>query len=258
MQRGYAAALAFAIILVFVCDVAVVGVHLLDDHTSLVSRRGPGQSDDGAAETTLVPRAGQVFVTGTVEKFSADGAQLKLTSPFTITAVERGVGRATIENALISGRRQTISWDGGTPLPISGGAGLDVGATHVEIDGNGPVYSLDGAARQFMPGTYSLGTAVAVGSGGLATPREGVQFTADAQTVLSSRGNVVVKLQPQKVVLTGPGKLGMNGRLKVQYPDRSRDVRSLNFGDGPFEVTLEPASGGLRVDAVLQGDVQVR
>ena len=43
-----------------------------------------------------------------------------------------------------------------------------------------------------------------------------------------------------------------------QFPDRKADARSVNFGGGPFQITLEPASGGLRVDAVLQGDVQVR
>ena len=248
--------MAFAIILVFVCDLAVVAVHLLDSNTSLV--RGGGGSGGEPSGPTVVPREGQAFVTGTVEKLSADGAQIQLSAPFTITAVERGAGRATIENAMVGGQRVTISWDGGTPLPVSGEGGIDLGATHVEVDSTGAAYSVDGAARQILPGTYSLGTSVAVGTGGLAAPRDGVRFTADSRTVLSSQGNVVIRRDSQRVELTGPGKVGMNGDLEVQFPTRRVDARSVNFGDGPFQITLEPASGGLRVDAVLQGDVQTR
>lgn len=256
MERGFAVGTAFGIILVLVCDLAILGVHLLDNTTSLVNDRNGGPA--ASAEPTVVPREGQAFVKGTVERFSADGAQVRLTTPFAITAVQRGAGRAVIENALVNGQRVTISWDGGTPLPISGEGGLDLGATHVEVDDSGPAYSVDGAVRQFLAGTYALGTSVAVGTGGLATPRDGVRFTADSRTVLSSQGNVVVKLDPRRVQLTGPGKLGISGDLEVQYPDRTDDARSVNFGEGPFEVTLEPSSGRLRVDAVLQGDVQAR
>ncbi|MFP5317444.1 MAG: hypothetical protein ACLGI2_04020 [Acidimicrobiia bacterium] len=255
MQRGFAVGTAFGIILVLVCDLAVLGVHFLDANTSLVAGR-PGEG--APAEPTVVPRPGQAFVRGTVERLSADGAQVRLNVPFTLTPVERGAGRAVIENAMVNGQRVTISWDGGTPLPISGEGGLDLGATHVEVDASGPAYSVDGAARQFLAGTYSLGTAVAVGTGGLATPREGVRFTADSRTVLVSQGNVVVKLAPQRLQLSGPGKLGMSGDLEVQYPERTREAKSVNFGEGPFEVTVEPASRGLRVEAVLQGDVQTR
>ena len=256
MERGLTVATAFGVVLVLLCNLAVLGIHLLDANTSLVSDRRVGPATP--AEPTVVPREGQAFVRGRVEQVSLDGAQVQLTVPFTITAAERGAGRATIENALVSGQRVTISWDGGTPLPISGEGGLDLGATHVEFDGSGAAYSVHGAARQFMPGTYSLGTAVAVGTGGLATPREGVRFTADSRTVLASQGNVVVKRDPQRVELRGPGKVGMSGDLEVQFANRTAKARSVNLGEGPYEITVEPAGGGLRVDAVLQGDVQTR
>ena len=256
MERGFTVGVAFAIVLVLVCDLAVLGVHLLDANTSLV--RGEGGSSAEPAEPEVVPREGQAFVRGTVEKLSADGAQIQLRSPFTITAVERGAGRATIENALVGGQRVTISWDGGTPLPITGDGGIDLGATHVEVDGSGAAYSVDGAPRQFLPGTYSLGTSVAVGGRGLATPRDGVQFTADSRTVLTSSGNVVVRRDSQRIELKGPGKVGMSGDLEVRFPDRKTDARSVNFGEGPFEITIEPDSGKLRIDALLQGDVQAR
>ena len=253
--------LAFLVGLVFVCDLAVVGVHLLDDHTSLISNRTPSARGTSSSDTseTVVPGPGQAFVTGEADRVAADNAQTQpVMSPFTITAVERGVGRLTIDKALVGDRRVTISWDGGTPLPVSGSGGLDVGVTHVEVDDKGPVYSLDGAGRPFLPGTYSLATTVAVGSGGgLSTPQEGVQFTADRQTVLSSRGNVVIRLDPQKVDLLGPGKLAMTGKLRVQFPKRKTNASSVTFAEGPYRVTVDPADGRVRVDAVLQGRVDV-
>lgn len=251
MQR----VLTFLIGLVLLCDLAVIGVHVLDDHTTLISKR-PLRTPDPSTPVRLVPGPGQAFVTGDVDHVAADNAQIQpVTSPFTISAVERGVGRLTIDKALMGDRRVTISWDGGTPLPISGGGGLDVGVTHVEVDDKGPVYSLDGAGRTFLPGTYSLGATVAVGTGGLATPRDGVQFTADQQTVLSSRGNVVIRVDPQKVDLLGPGKLNMTGKLQVQLPNKKANASTVTFGEGPYRVTVDPAGGTLKVDAVLQGTV---
>src|SRR5437763_6286683 len=84
-------------------------------------------------ETVVVPAAGQTLVTGTLQSFSADGAVVDLIhTPFTINAVERGAVRhATVEAALINGQRKTIYWDAGQPLPVSGGAGLDLGPSHV-------------------------------------------------------------------------------------------------------------------------------
>jgi hypothetical protein len=251
VSRSTAAGLAFLIGLVLLSDLAVVGVYFLDSTTDLVS----GKTTGTAPAPEIRPGPGQAFVSGEVERLAADKAQgAPLRSPFTITG-EPGVARLSIEKALVGGRRVTISWDGGTPLPISGDGGLELGATHVELDGTGVTWSLDGAARTFMPGTYSVGAPVAVGTGGLAAPREGVEFTADDQTVLASRGNAVVHLDPTRVELKGPGTLEVNGKLRVQYPERHSQTSSVRFGEGPFQVTVEPAGEKLRVNAVLQGDV---
>lgn len=252
MRRG----LAFLIGLVLVCDLAVVGVHLLDENTTLVS------GDAGPVDTRerrVLPGPGQAFLTGDVERLVADNAHGKtLESPFTITAVERGVGRLSIEKALVNGRRVTISWDGGTPLPISGEGGLDLGPTHVEIDKEGVAWSLDGAGRTFVPGTYDVGAPVAVGAQGIATPQEGVEFTADAETVLVARGGVVVRIEigdGDGVELEGPGKLEVSGNLEVQFPDRRSDTSSIRFGEGPFRLTVDLEGDKLKLDAVLQGQV---
>ena len=254
-----AVGLAFLIGLVLLSDLAVVTVHVLNDHTSLVTAKG-GSSRSSAVdtETKVVPSAGQEFVTGDLDHVTADNAQVQpLMAPFTVTAAERGVGRVTIEKALMGDRRVTITWDSGTPLPISGSGGLDLGAAHVEVDKDGPVFSLDGAARTFLPGSYTLGTSVAVGTGGLATPRDGVQFTADQQTTLQSKGNVVVHLDARKIDLLGPGKVTMNGKLKVQYPDKTVDATTVSFADGPYRVTVDPGANGVKVDSILQGPVDV-
>lgn len=254
MQRSSVPLLGFLIVLVLVADLAVVGVHWLDESTSLVTGRVRQVAPDNPG---VVPNEGQAFVTGTVEKVSADAQVQPVAAPFTITAVERGAGRASIENALVGGRRVTITWDGGTPLPVSGEGALELGKTHVEVDANGVVLSLDGAPRVFRPGTYSLGATVAVGTTGVATPREGVQFTADDQTVLTSRGNVVIREELQRIDMLGPGQVGMAGRLRVQFRDRTANAVTAYLKEGPYRVTVDPTSGRLTVDAILQGDVDL-
>lgn len=247
--------LAFVIGLVLVCNLAVVGVHLLNDHTDLVTSNSQTTGDSGPS---VRPAPGQAFVSGSAGKVSVDNAQGEpIATPFTIEAVNRGEGRATIDKALVGGRRVTISWDGGTPLPVSGSGALDYGAVHLEVDGRGPVFALDGGGRKFQAGTYSLGTAVAVGTDGLGTPREGVTFTADDQTVLSTRNNVVIRSDPGKLEIKGPGTLLIEGKLSVQYPKNKDSGSLVKFGEGPFTLTVEPAGDRVNVSGILQGPVDV-
>lgn len=203
----------------------------------------------------MVPGPGQVFVTGDVTRFVADDAQLAtpLASPLTLTATERGVGGATIDNAVVGGKRSTISWGAGTPLPITGTGGLDLGPVHVEAGSAGITWTLDGRPRPFVPGVYHAGAPVAVGTVGIATSRDAVDFTADAQTVLTSRRGVVVYLDLRPIQLTGPGHVSVSGRLRVQTPDTTRPVANVAFGPGPFKVTLIPGAGGVAITSVLQG-----
>jgi len=259
VPRAFAAVTGFLAALVLVCDLAVVAVHYLDDHTTLVA----GRTRTVQTETTqvqVVPAAGQAFVTGTLDNLAAEKAQVEpLATPLTIRG-ERGVSGVTIEKALVSGRRVTINWDGGTPLPLSSGGkgGLEFGATRVEVNGDGIVYSLDGAPRSFLAGTYSIATAVGVGASGIATPQDRVTFTADAQTALVSRGNPTIRSDVRRLDLLGPGELQARGTLKVQYPDRSVDATAVSFGGGPYRVTVDAARGGVRIDAILQGSVDAR
>jgi hypothetical protein len=217
---------------------------------------GCGRSEGGSGGAPArVPGAGQAFVTGTVDRFQAEDAVLPrpLGTPFTLSALQRGAGSATIENALVGGRRSTISWGTGTPLPITGAGGLDLGPVAVEADASGVIWRLDGAARTFVPGAYRAGAPVAVGSARLAAPRETVEIQAGQDTVLSSHGGVVVRLDRRPVDLQGPGKLAVRGRLQVRTANGTKAATTVNFGPGPFTVTLSPTASGYTIDSVLQG-----
>jgi len=235
----------------------VVGIRLLADRTSVLDSVKGGA---GAAVKTTVdigppPAPGQVFVRGNVDKLVATGAQgSAITTPFTLTAVERGVGNATIEQALVEGRRTSIVWSGGTPLPFtSDGGSIDLGGAKVEVDASGAAWTLDGSSRALKPGPYRLGAPVAVGVGGLATPREAVAFTADARTVLTTRGGVVVKVPSGPLAITGPGKVTATGQLRVRDQKKLTPATGIQFGDGPYSVKVTPVDGRLDFDAVLQG-----
>lgn len=215
-----------------------------------------GGGDTAVADNpVMVPGPGQLFVTGDISRLVAEDAVLAepLNSPFTLSAAERGTGNATIDKALVGGKRTTISWGTGTPLPITGSGGLDLGPVTVEIDARGVVaLNLDGAARPFRPGTYRAGAPVAVGTGGIAAPRDGVEFTADAQTVLTTRG-VLIRREPTRVALEGPGKVSVAGRLTVQTPESSRPAATVTFGPGPYKITVVPQGVRATIQSVLQG-----
>ena len=258
MQR----VIAYFTALVLSAAAVAVGVQLTADHTSALDRFKGGPVRASATTTTTVdigppPAPGQVFLKGTVDKLTAEGAQgaaSTLAAPFTLMALERGVGRATIENALVSGRRTSIVWSGGTPLPITSGSGsIDLGGSKVDVDASGATWTVDGGARALKPGTYRAAASVAVGATGVATPRDSVEFTADARTVISARSGVVIKVPSGRLELTGPGKVTATGQLQVRDEKTLRPAAGIQFGEGPYTVTLNPTGGRVEVDAVLQG-----
>lgn len=241
---------AYLVAVVVVCGLAAGGVVLFVGGRET----GGGSTATSPPRTELVPGPGQTFLTGDVSKLTLGRAQSPpIPAPFTISAVERGVGRATIANAIVDGRRTSISWNSGTPLPISGAGAIDLAGATVEVDASGVTWKLDGAGRPIVPGAYRVGAPVAVGEEGLAAPRDGVSFTADAETVLSSEGNVVVRLPLQPVEVDGPGGLTATGRLRVQSPTAVTEVGYVEMSDAPFHVRVAPAGSQIVVTAVLQG-----
>lgn len=236
--------------------IALVGGAAVGGCSKSSGDSGGGGDTAARDDPVMVPGPGQLFVTGEISRLVAEDAVLAepLNSPFTLSAAERGTGNATIDKALVGGKRTTISWGTGTPLPITGSGGLDLGPVRVEVDARGVVaLNLDGAARPFRPGTYRAGAPVAVGTGGIAAPRDGVEFTADAQTVLTTRGGVLVRREPTRVELEGPGKVSVAGRLTVQTPESSRPAATITFGPGPYKITVVPLGVRATIQSVLQG-----
>ena len=251
--------IAYFTALVLSAVALAVGIRVVANNTSALDRfkGGPVQTTTTTVDIGPAPAPGQVFVKGAVDKLTAEGAQgapSLIAAPFTLTALERGQGRATIENALVSGRRTSIVWGGGTPLPITGtGGSIDLGGTKVEVDGSGASWTVDGSARALKPGTYRAGAPGAVGATGVGTPRDAVDFTADAQTVISAQRGVVVKVATGQLELTGPGKVSATGRLQVRDQTTLTPAAGFQFGEGPYTVKLNPVAGRLELDAVLQG-----
>lgn len=262
---------------VVACAVAVAGAMLyLTNRASPQPRLPPSDAALATGPVRVVPGPGQSFVTGSAVSVLADGALGgEIPAPFTLTASEPGAGSATIEAALVNGQRTSIEWGGGTPLPItwvtsSGGpnpaapydgapenkfGGLDLGAATAEIGGGRVSWSLaDGVSRNLRAGRYRAGSSVAIGVKGLATPRDGVEFTADAQTVLTAQGRVVVRMTLGQLELTGPGRVAARGDLELVTPTVTRSVSSVEMVQGPFRLSVKPgASGRVEIDAVLQG-----
>ena len=212
-------------------------------------------------ETVIVPPAGQTLVSGTLQSFSADGADAgPIPTPFAINAVERGAVRnATVEGAIINGQRKTIYWYAGQPLPVSGtGGALDLGPAHVDADVHGVTWSLTGTSS-FKPGSYRFGSSVAVGSAGLATPEDnGIAFTADDHTVMTATDGVVIHFDAPALKVDGPGTVRLTGSFTLRTASGTRTATTLTMASGPFRVTLAPGAGGVTVNAILQGPITAK
>jgi hypothetical protein len=143
-------------------------------------------------------------------------------------------------------------------MPISGSGALDLGPAHVEVGATGATWLLGGAARAFAPGRYHVGSPVAIGTGGIATPSDsGADFTADDHTVLTATPGVVLHLDPRALLLEGPGHLTMTGQFTVRSTAGQRTATSITFGPGPFRIAFKPVPGALQVTATLQGAAPV-
>ena len=124
------------------------------------------------------------------------------------------------------------------------------------MDQKNVVWTLDDAARDFLPGSYTLGSSVAIGADGLARPVDGATFVAGEGTTLSTSGNAVITEDARAVRLEGTNSLlVIEGNLTLAGSDGERKVRRVNFGPGKYEITLTPVDGGYTVLARLEGRV---
>jgi hypothetical protein len=185
---------------------------------------------------------GQAKVTGTVTSLRAtDVVGPPLGAPIVLPAG----GTATIENG-----DEAIVWTGGRPFALLG-PGLDLGPTDLSIDAGGEHWTIDGP-RALLPGHYEVHTAVAVGRGGLATPRDSYAFdAADDATLDAPHG--VVTASSASLHLTGPGSLVLDGAFEVRTRDGRRTATHLQFGPGPLDLTV---TADRSLTATLQGPLE--
>jgi hypothetical protein len=190
---------------------------------------------DRVVRTKVVLPEGQAEVQGTVDGFKADDANgPKLSVPLEIEH-----GGATIEDALVGGQRSTIVWDGGRPLRLRGTGAIDLGPTHVEMGAGAIFWPIDGL-RVLDAGSYRVDTPVAVGTGGLARPRDSVDFTADDNTTIDTTGGATVLRGIDALHLEGPGSIAIDGSFTIRTREGTVTRTHLEFGPGPFVFDLAP------------------
>lgn len=221
-------------------------------------------TDEGAATSTttpggsVVPAPGQLHVTGMVAVARAEGAlpePREVPAPLTISSVAGFGNGGEITLVTVDGVESTIVWDGGRPFVLSSGAGLVLDPGVLDVGPEGARFVLGGGVHRISPGTYRLDAPVAVGSQGIATPRDGVTFEAGPDAAFEARGDASLPLaaeQPHRFV--GPGTVHLEGTFEVTDSTGTRAATVVDLAEGPFELTLEPVPEGWRITAVLQGE----
>lgn len=198
--------------------------------------------------STRDERSGQIEVTGTLTSLRLHGATLdprEILTPLTITS-ERGFGNgATLTRVDVDGTESSIVWDGGRPFVLSGDGGLIADPVVVDLAPDGLRFLLGGSTHRLVPGEYQLDTPVAVGTAGVATPRDSVAFTATDHTHLEGRGDaalVVGLSQPQR--LRGPGRVEIEGALELTDAAGVRSTNALVMDLAAFDLTVSDDGGG--------------
>lgn len=220
--------------------------------TALASGRLDGASagDQVVAPERPTPgeRSGQIEVTGTLTSLRLHGAALdprSMPTPLTITS-ERGFGNgATLTRVGVDGTESSIVWDGGRPFVLAGDGGLIADPVVVDLVPEGLRFLLGGSTHRLVPGGYQLDTPVAIGTSGVATPRDSVAFTATDDTRLEGRGDaalVVGLSQPQR--LRGPGRVEIEGALELTDATGVRSTSALVMDLAAFDLTVKDDGNG--------------
>jgi hypothetical protein len=207
-----------------------------------------GATTTSTTASAVVPGPGQVAVHGTVTAVHLEGAVLtprELPAPITVVS-DRGFGNGgELTGVLVDGRPATVVWDGGRPFVLSSGAALVVEPGPVDLVPEGLRLLLGGGAHRLRPGSYRLDTPVAVGSTGIATPRDGVTFDATDGSLFEARGDAGVVLGPDAARrFTGPGAVHLEGALELTDAAGTRAATTLDAAAVAFELTFTPDGAG--------------
>ncbi|HUS61773.1 MAG TPA: hypothetical protein VMY34_06220 [Acidimicrobiales bacterium] len=225
----------------------------------VANERAPERGSTLSVETRVRPAPGQSRITGQVTGLDAAVSRptSTLPTPFTISVATPKGQAVRLAPVDVGGVSSTVLWDGGRPLPVSGGPGLDLGELRVVIEAAGITWHLDGAPRPLLPGTYRLGVTVAVaGPRGLATSRDQVALLAGANTILVSQADAVVRTEPRAIRILGPGSFTMTGSFVVDDGKQVRSLTTGRFAGGAYDVELVPNAGGYRITATVDGRIE--
>ena len=244
-------------IVAVVAGITVAGYNAWDKATHTREDNGgvlAGGPSTTAPANSLLPAKGQVALVGGVTSMHIDGATVdNLPTPITVTVAERGVGGATITPVEVNGRTTSIDWQAGQPMPISGdGGNLLLKGVTIDAGGDGVSIVLDGT-QSMTPGTYKIGTSVAVGS----SPMDNVTFDATDKTTAKFRGTASVP-HDGPLSAQGAGSITLDGKVTVTHPDGSTtEATHLELDQGLYRLTLTPTPGGDYIlQALLQGNVK--
>jgi hypothetical protein len=253
---------AIKILAVVIVAVAVGLIVRVAIHHGPSNPAGGGSLGTGAGKATtvppveIVPAAGQAFLSGSITSLTSNNAVgPALTPPFEITIPVRGAGSADMTGVMASGSMVEIYWYGGQPLPFSGTGQLVIGGGGLAVNASGITWELDGAVRSLTAGHFFLGSPVAVGTSGLATPYQTFSFDSGNQSTLVTTGNAQIHQAPATLHITGPGSVTIHGAMQMQTPGATKHVQTVTFGPGSYDITLTPISGGDTIRATLQGPV---
>lgn len=207
-----------------------------------------GGGTTGSPSATDVPGPGQVRVQGTVTVAlltDAVPAPRVVSTPLTVMS-DRGFGNGgQVTGVEIGDETSEIVWDGGRPFELSGAGGITIDPVTAELVPDGIRLVLGGATHRFVPGTYRLDTPVAVGTSGVATPRDSVSFDASDRTLLSAKGDASLLLDPKvSHQLRGPGRVHLEGVLELTDAAGTRSTTSLTVDRAAFELTFSPDGAG--------------
>jgi hypothetical protein len=200
------------------------------------------------------PAQNQVHVTGTITSAHLEEAMVDpIPTPFTVNVPSRGGDSgATITGVEVKHKQVSIAWSSGQPLPVSGDSGsLLLAPITIDAAADGISIVLDTGVHGFTPGTYTLGSSVAVGD----QPQDSVTFTATEQSTVTFRGGAFTPFDGV-LAARGNGPAVLEGTFVVVRHDRTTaTATSLTLDAGAYEITFTPGPNGVTIDATLQGSV---
>jgi len=220
---------------------------------------GTGDSTTTTAGVEVVPGPGQVRVRGTVTAVHLEGAVLDpRTVPVPLTIVsDRGFGNGgELTGVEVDGQPSSIVWDGGRPFVLSSGEALILDPVVLDLVPEGLRLVLGGGVHGLATGTYRLDTPTAVGTAGIATPRDSVTFTAGPDARFEARGDAALVLGRDGARrVTGPGAVRVEGTLELTDAAGTRAATSHAVDLAAYDLTLTPApDGGWTIDGLTDAD----